>query len=128
MGESESHDKGSAAETRRLLATAENGSFADTLRAVLKRHCHGRRLRTMEAAKLVDLSVRSLQRKLALEGVVFREVMDETCAEVAVEMLRDADVSLDEIATALGYSTSSNFARAFERWTGQKPNEFRRTM
>jgi AraC-like DNA-binding protein len=118
----------SVSEARRLLATAENGSFADTLRAVLKRHFRGRRLGIKEAAKLADLSVRSMQRKLALDDVVFNDLVDETCAELAVEMLRDADVSLDEIAIALGYSTSSNFARAFERWTGQTPTEFRRTM
>lgn len=125
---SEPHDRASAAEARRLLSSAENGCFADTLRAVLKRHRRGRRLGIKEAAELADLSVRSLQRKLALHGVVFSDLIDEICAELAVEMLKDADVPLDEIATALGYSTSSNFARAFERWTGRTPTEFRRTM
>lgn len=96
------------------------------MRAVLK--CYGscdRWLTVAKAAELASMPVRSFQRKLASDGVVFSELVDQARAELAVEMLKDPGVTSAEIATALGYSTPSNFARAFERWTGQTPTEVR---
>jgi AraC-like DNA-binding protein len=75
--------------------------------------------------RLAGISVRSLQRKLALADVLFSELIDEVRSELAVEMLQDPAASIRQIAKTLGYSTPSNFARAFERWTGETPGEFR---
>ena len=74
------------------------------------------------------MSVRTLQRKFAAEGHVFSKLVDKVRADLAAEMLEDTDLTLAEIATALGYSAPSNFARAFERWTGRSPTELRRGL
>ena len=72
------------------------------------------------------MSVRTLQRRLAEEDCVFSELVDEVRAELAVEMLRNTEASLGEIAGETGYSAQTNFIRAFKRWTGKAPTEFRR--
>jgi AraC-like DNA-binding protein len=113
-------------QARRLLGNARNGDLAETLRAVLKSRLLGRWPTISETAELANLSVRSLQRKLASVDVVFADLVDQVRAELAAEMLEDANVTMGEITKALGYSTSSNFARAFQRWTGETPAEFRR--
>jgi hypothetical protein len=56
---------------------------------VLKGRHHNGWLTITEAAELADMSVRSLQRKLASSGVVYRELADQARAELAVEMLKD---------------------------------------
>jgi AraC-like DNA-binding protein len=114
----------SAAQER---AAQERGSVAATQAMLTSDRC-GRRLRITEAAEQANLSVRSLQRKLASGGVVYSQLADEISTEQAVEMLRDRESTLSEISTALGYSMVSNFARAFHRWTGQTPTEFRREL
>ncbi|WP_171241525.1 AraC family transcriptional regulator, partial [Ruegeria sp. HKCCA5491] len=42
--------------------------------------------------------------------------------------LQTTDMKIGEIAASLGYTSSSNFTRAFRAWTGHSPGEFRRTM
>ena len=116
----------STVDARQLLSTAENGKFAEAVKVVLKSRCPVGRLTIYQVAELADMSVRSLQRKLASCDVVFSELVNNARAELAVERLKDFDLSLDEIAGELGYSTSSNFARAFRRWTGETPADFRR--
>ncbi len=113
-------------DARRLLLSPPDGDFIQALRAVIKDFRESGWLSIAQTANLADMSVRALQRKLAAEGHVFSKLVDEVRADLAAEMLEDRDLTLAEIATALGYSTHSNFARAFERWTGRSPTEFRR--
>jgi AraC-like DNA-binding protein len=81
-----------------------------------------------QTADLAGMSERAFQRELAGKGLDFSKIVNEVRAELATEMLKDRDLTLTEISTALGYSTPSNFARAFERWTEQSPTEFRRGL
>ena len=67
-----------------------------------------------------------MQRRLADEGVRFRELLNHVRFEVAVELLRDLKPSVSEIARRLGYDDSSNFARAFQRIAGVSPAAWRR--
>ena len=55
----------------------------------------------------------------------FATLTDQTRAELAEELLKRKDRSLAEIANELGYTESQNFIRAFKRWTGQTPEQFR---
>ena len=51
--------------------------------------------------------------------------MGQARVELAVELLRDTDNTYVEIAAELGYSEPNNFARAFKRWTGKTPEQYR---
>ena len=78
-----------------------------------------------EVAGSLHLSVRNLQRKLRSEGISFKQLLDETRKELAAQYIRDTHRRIGEITYLLGFSEPSNFTRAFRRWTGESPNEFR---
>jgi AraC-like DNA-binding protein len=69
---------------------------------------------------------RTLQRRLAEAGTSFVAELERHRARRAREMLAEGRLSVGEIAFALGYSEPSTFHRAFRRWTGTTPAEFRR--
>jgi len=77
-------------------------------------------------ADRLKLSERSLQRRLADEGVSFDALLEELRHELAVRYLADRKISIAEVAYLLGYSEPSAFHRAFKRWTGKTPAEVRR--
>jgi len=116
----------SEAAARRLLTAPPNGDLLQALRSVLREYRSGGWLTIDQAAELADSSARSLQRRLALAGSDFSELVEQVRIDLAMELLRDTDISLPEIAQQLGYSSQSNFCRAFQRWTGKTPTEFRR--
>lgn len=78
-------------------------------------------------AQRLGLSERTLQRRLADEGVAFTTLVDETRTELARLHLSDPKLAVFEVAFLLGYSEPSAFNRAFKRWTGQSPSQFRAT-
>lgn len=79
-----------------------------------------------EIASRLRMSVRSLQRRLAAEGLSFDAVVDELRRELALRYLGEEALSIAEVAYLLGYSEPSAFHRAFKRWTGATPSEARR--
>jgi AraC-like DNA-binding protein len=72
------------------------------------------------------MSPRSLQRKLGEYGVDFKKLVEDIRRCLALKHLKDRTDSLTEIAFMLGYSDLSAFTRAFKRWTGTAPFEYRR--
>ena len=76
------------------------------------------------AAEIADLSTRTLQRKLADAGLSYRGLLDEVQFETATELLQNADQNITEIASLVGYSDPSHFARAFRRIAGDSPREY----
>jgi AraC-like DNA-binding protein len=84
-------------------------------------------VRGIEAvAHAMHLSTRTLKRRLADAGVSFSELVDADRCERAQQLLHRADLSMDQVAERLGYSSVPNFARAFRRWTGQTPAQHRK--
>ncbi|SVD87682.1 uncharacterized protein METZ01_LOCUS440536, partial [marine metagenome] len=77
-----------------------------------------------EVAKCLNLSSRSLRRKLQEEGTSFSRVVDDVSAAIAKHQLTFARTSIQEIAYNLGFSQPSSFHRAFKRWTGMTPAQF----
>ena len=71
------------------------------------------------------MSSRNLQRKLAVEGVTFRELVQTVRQELAEAYLVRGSFTLGEITYLLGFSDQSSFSRAFKRWTGSTPQEYR---
>lgn len=79
-----------------------------------------------EAASELHMSSRTLKRKLQQLGTSYQKILDDLRKGLAVEYLAQTDMTVDEIAIQLGYSDASNFARAFRRWTGRSPSDYRR--
>ncbi|MDF2446875.1 MAG: araC family transcriptional regulator [Moraxellaceae bacterium] len=85
------------------------------------------RLPTLEeVADTLHVSTRTLKRRLQEEGRNFRALVDHVLRERATQMLQEEGLSVSEVAFRLGYNDVSNFSRAFRRWTGQSPSDFRR--
>jgi AraC-like DNA-binding protein len=77
------------------------------------------------AATLLAVHTRTLNRRLRERGTTFREVMEEVRFAMARQMMTDTDMPLAAIAAALDYADASVFSRAFRRWSGHSPADWR---
>lgn len=82
--------------------------------------------RVDEVAKRLRMSRRTLHRQLAEEGTSFAELLDGLRRDLAAQYLTQARLAIGEIAFLLGLSEPSAFHRAFKRWYGAAPGEYRR--
>ena len=78
-----------------------------------------------EVAAFLSLHPWSLLRRLKLRGTTFRRLLNETRYEVAGQLLRGTRLSVTEIGIALGYADTAVFTRAFRRWSGASPSDWR---
>lgn len=79
-----------------------------------------------DVAQHIGMAPRSLRRKLEKEGSSFRDIVEEERRQLAVQLLQGTHMKLDEIALQLGYGDTASFTRAFRRWFGQAPGEYRK--
>ncbi len=78
-----------------------------------------------ELAKKRHVSPRTLKRQLAAHGTSFQQLLDELRRDRALALLEDESQSIARVAELLGYSDPSNFNRAFRRWMGVAPTDWR---
>jgi AraC-like DNA-binding protein len=71
------------------------------------------------------MSARTLQRKLAEANTTYLQLVDDTRKDLALRYIEDPRRSLTDITFSLGFSQPSAFTRAFRRWTGLSPSEYR---
>ncbi|WP_232492010.1 helix-turn-helix domain-containing protein [Novosphingobium kaempferiae] len=76
-------------------------------------------------AEKTGMSVRTLQSRLAAESAKFSELVEKQRETLAKGHLTEGRLSLDEIADRLGYGEQTSFGRAFKRWTGMTPQQYR---
>jgi AraC-like DNA-binding protein len=81
-----------------------------------------------EVAARLKLPTWTLRRRLAEEGTRFRAVLNDTRRDLAMTYIRDTELAFGEIAYLLGFASAEAFQRAFKRWNGQTPGEFRRSQ
>src|SRR5262249_34528766 len=78
-----------------------------------------------QTAKVLGMTARTLQRHLAAAGVTHASLVGRTRFATAAALLRETDTKVLEIALDLGYSDHAHFTRAFRRWAGCSPQEYR---
>ena len=111
-----------------IASLTQDASFANKVHHVIRTELSGG-LPTLEhTAGILGMSVRVLQRRLSDEGTTFATVLRDLRREVAMGLIRRREIAACEIAYLLGYSEASTFQRAFRRWTGTSPREYRRSM
>lgn len=76
-------------------------------------------------AHTLHLSLRSLQRHLADEGCRYDLLLNQCRQNLALQHMRNQACSLSEVAYLLGFADTSSFSRAFKRWTGMTPSQYR---
>jgi AraC-like DNA-binding protein len=77
-------------------------------------------------ARMLSLHPRTLNRRLQDQGTSYREIVGKLRYEVAKQLLLDTSMPLIKISTMLGYADASVFTRAFRRWSGISPSDWRR--
>jgi AraC-like DNA-binding protein len=104
-----SRSSGIATRIASLLATQLNARVPD---------------KSVIAAQL-GMSERTLQRRLKGEGTSFQEILDNTRHYLARELLKNTGIPLTDVAVQLGFSEPSTFFRAFKKWEGTTPGQYR---
>jgi len=79
-------------------------------------------------ARRLGLSVRTFQRRLGEQQIVFKTLVEEVRRDLALRYLADGRTRLTDVAFLVGYSELSAFGRAFHRWTGSTPLAMRRSL
>lgn len=109
----------------RYLARIERSNIGARVRKVLMQRLPTSEPSQEQVAESLNMSARTLQRKLSDSHTTFKEILDETRHALALEYLSAAQHSVAEITHLLGFSRSSSFTRAFRRWTGLSPSSWR---
>ncbi|CAH0351438.1 AraC family transcriptional regulator [Aquabacterium sp. CECT 9606] len=95
------------------------------LAAVLKEMLPSGEPRQEDVTRRLGTTLRTLQRRLADQGTSYRDVLNQTRHQLALDYLTSARYSVGEISFLLGFSEVSAFTRAFKRWTGSSPSTWR---
>ncbi|NOX50084.1 MAG: AraC family transcriptional regulator [Gammaproteobacteria bacterium] len=85
-------------------------------------------LHLAEVARQLGLSTRTLSRKLQQANASFQSIRDNHLKGVAANLIRDSKQTMEDIGYRLGYHDAANFRRAFLRWYGQTPSDYRRRL
>jgi AraC-like DNA-binding protein len=107
------------------LSQIERDNIQWRVREVLtQRLAHGEPSQD-DVAELLNMSARTLQRKLGECGITYREILDETRRVLALAYLCAPRHTVSDVTYLLGFSAGSSFTRAFRRWTGRSPSDWR---
>lgn len=79
-------------------------------------------------ASALNVAPRTVQRQLANEGVTFKKLVDMARKEYAISEMENTSLSISEVAYRLGYQDMGSIYRAFKRWTGMTPVEYRENL
>lgn len=109
-----------------LQAVTREQSLEEQTKQVIARALSEGLPKMEEVARRLGISVRSLHRRLADHGLTFQALTEDTRRDLAEGLLRDERYALSEIAFLTGFSEQSSFNRAFKRWSGETPANFRR--
>jgi len=109
----------------RLDSAPKSDRLADRARAVLAGELRGSEPSAERLAGRLKMSRRTLNRALAAEGTSYRQLLDQLRRELVERHLAEDRLSIAEVAFLAGFSELSAFYRAFKRWNGGTPAEFR---
>ena len=98
----------------------------DAFQQALQPHIHEYNLTAERVAEICGLNKRTLTRKLQARGTSVTQVLAEMRKTLAEKELNNTDRNVAEIAAMVGYLDPTVFSRAFKRWTGLSPREFRK--
>lgn len=116
---------------KQLAELAEEYSheeIASRVRATILRGLRGADATLERAAEKLNMSHRTLARRLAEKGTSYSTLLNEVKQELAIRYLHDKRLPLTEIAFLLGFSGPSTFSRAFKSWTGETPGRYRQAL
>ena len=108
-----------------LNARQSRRNLGDEVKTALKRLLSGRRASIGDVARALGLSSRTLQRRLTQSGATFQQLLQEARRDLARHYLAQSTLELNETAYLLGFDDANSFFRAFHRWEGTSPRQWR---
>nr|WP_314527324.1 AraC family transcriptional regulator [uncultured Pseudomonas sp.] len=112
-------------EEQRKLRSEPVSLLGDVSQAIAAELGRGR-VGVMQVAESLNMSVRTLQRRLGELDLEFSELVENVRRALAVEYVGNSSYRLTDVALMLGYTEASSFSRAFRRWTELTPREYRK--
>ena len=109
------------------LADLDQGKLAQRVKATILDQLPSGNVTDESVARDLFMSPRKLQRQLENAGTTFYTLLNETREDLAKKFLKDQETSMTEIAYLLGFSENSAFSRAFKRWAGVSPSQYRKS-
>ena len=82
----------------------------------------------VDMAEHLNVSVRTLRRRLKDVGTTYQEFKDDTRREAAIQLLSRPELKINAVAAMLGFDEPSAFHRSFKKWTGSTPGEYRQSF
>jgi AraC-like DNA-binding protein len=110
---------------RRLEQLQSHGAVSERVQAIVVARLKGEVPSLATVASELAMSERSVQRSLSEEATSYREIVDAVRKEMALSHLLQPGRSAADVAFLLGFSEPSAFTRAFRRWTGSSPSQFK---
>jgi AraC-like DNA-binding protein len=104
---------------------ASRTSIADRVQDYIRGSLSSGTCSIEHCATKLAISVRTLQLQLSESGLHFSDILEEQRFELAKNYLAYQQLGLDDVASVLGYAEQSSFGRAFKRWTGLTPRQYR---
>ena len=102
--------------------------LSDQVERILTRYASGAMPGARDVASALNMSARTLHRRLTQEGTSFQQIKDNFRSALARHYLARPELSIDAIATLMGFQDNSAFYRSFRKWTGMSPGEYRRSL
>ena len=110
-----------------VLESRYSLAFPDQVRKVLRSALITGYFSESEIAALFSMHSHTFRRRLDASATSFHELVDECRFEIAREMLLNTSLSVGEVSASMGYSRASSFIRAFRRWSGVTPGQWRQS-
>ncbi len=112
----------------RYIARMDQADIVTRVKVAITESLPSGRISEERIADRLNMSQRSLQRRLQERHTCYRDLLEETRRDLANRYMEDTRYRISEITYLLGFSDPSNFTRAFRRWKGVSPTVYRRAI
>jgi|GEM_PF-3483844 len=110
---------------RQLREQSTSNSLSEKIKQLLQQQEPFRPLSLEQCAEKLNSSVSTVKRKLQEEESTYRSLLDKVREDLANHYLRGSELSVEQISISIGFSNAAAFSRAFKRWSGQTPQQYR---
>lgn len=110
---------------RQLREQSKTNSLSEKIKQLLQQQEPFMPLSLEQCAQKLNSSASTIKRKLQEEQSSYRSLLDEVREDLANHYLRGSALSIEQIAKTVGFSNTTAFSRAFKRWSGQSPQQYR---
>lgn len=109
---------------KEIAKTQQKETFSNEVRRIILQKFSSTMPQLIDVVEYLHVTPRTLQRKLQEEGTSFQHIAESVKSELAIGLLKNRSLTVNEVAYRLGYTEPSVFRRAFKKWTGVSPKGY----